>query len=65
MCVEPAQSYEGKAVDSVKADQSWIKRNPVDNQREDFDKDTPAPGVNSLNSVKVESEDDVNTSRQV
>ena len=56
MDVEPAQLYEGKPVDSVKADQSWIKRKPVDDQHEDFDKDTPAPG---MNSVKAEGEDDV------
>ena len=56
MDVEPAQLYEGKPVDSVKADQSWIKRKPVDDQHEDFDKDTPAPG---MNSVKAEGENDV------
>ena len=56
MDVEPAQLYEGKPVDSVKADQSWIKRKPVDDQHEDFDKDTQAPG---MNSVTAEGEDDV------
>ena len=56
MDVEPAQLFEGKPVDIVKPDQSWIQRKPVDDQHQDFDKDTPAPGVNS---VKVESEDAV------
>ena len=56
MDVEPAQLHECKPVDIVKADQSWIQRKPVDDQHQDFDKDTPALGVNS---VKVESEDAV------
>ena len=56
MNVEPAQLFEGKPVDIVKPDQSWMQRGPFDDQHEDFNNDTPETGVNS---VKVESEDEV------
>ena len=54
MDVETAQSLEGKPVDMVKPDQSWMQRRPLDDRQEDLDNDTPVPGSNS---VKVESED--------
>ena len=55
MDVEPAQLFEGKPVDTVKPDQSWMQRGPFD------DHDTPEPGVNS---VKVESEDEVKPAKK-
>ena len=54
MDVETAQSLEGKPVDMVKPDRSWLQRRPWGNRQEDLDNDTPVPGSNS---VKVESED--------
>ena len=61
MDVEPAQSLEGKPVDTVKPDQSWMQRRPFDDRHEDFDNDTPVPGSNS---VKVESEDEVKPAKE-
>ena len=61
MDVEPAQSLEGKPVDTVKPDQSLMQRRPFDDRHEDFDNDTPVPGSNS---VKVESEDEVKPAKE-
>ena len=61
MDVEPAQSLEGKPVDTVKPDQSWMQRRPFDDRHDDFDNDTPVPGVNS---VKDESEDEVKPAKE-
>ena len=60
MDVEPAQLFEGKQIDIVKLDQSWMKRGPVDDEHSDFDNDTPELGVIS---VKVERQAEVKPSK--